>query len=109
MPGVSGLCHGFADAVNEGARIADNPTGIKRVGVRLMDGDGVERNLILAEEYLNKAKQMGVADMDFILGKLYYFQGKSDKAIPIFESLYSSDGQVARLLGSCYAKKTSTG
>lgn len=87
----------------------NNPMGIKRVGVRLMDGDGVEQNFSEAEKYIKKAKQMGLEDMDFILGKLYYFQNRLDLAISIFEKTYSTDSEASRWLGSCYAAKVAQG
>lgn len=62
----------------------NNPTGIQRVGVRLMDGDGTTKNLPLAIQYLNTAKSMGVADSDLILGKAYYFHGDYLLAIKCF-------------------------
>lgn len=83
----------------------NNPTGIQRVGVRLMDGDGTTKNLPLAIQYLNTAKSMGVADSDFILGKAYYFHGDYLLAIKCFLKTVEDDAESARWLGSCYAAK----
>ena len=87
----------------------NNPMGIKRVGTRLLDGDGVEQNLSEAEKHLNKAKQMGLEGIDFILGKLYYHQNRLDLAISIFKELISTNSEATRWLGSCYAKKVAQG
>lgn len=81
----------------------NNPIGITRVGVRLMDGDGVAKDLVLAEKYLLQAKQFGIDDIDFIIGKLYYRQKRYQDAVEIFKNYYEKDSTAARFLGSCYA------
>lgn len=79
----------------------NNPKGLYRTGVRLMDGDGTPVDLKRAESLIMKAKEMG-EDVDFVLGKLYYKQGNYNKAIAMFKPLSQSDASAIRWLGSCY-------
>jgi len=90
----------------------NSPNGIKRVGTRLLDGDGVSSNVPLAIEYLQKAKALGCEDMDFILGKAYYKNADYERSIQYFEasknSKESDSGVEDRWIGSVYATRTPT-
>lgn len=88
----------------------NNLMGIKRVGVRLMDGDGVIQDLVLAERYIMQAKRLSKGDdnIDFIIGKLYYRQKKYKDAAEMFKKYYVNDPEAAHFLGSCYAAMASS-
>lgn len=84
--------------------------GVKRVGVRLMDGDGVSRDVALAIEYLKKAKEMGCDGMDLVLGKAYYWNSDFDQCIQYFKASKQNSGEDSgeedRWIGSAYASMT---
>lgn len=80
----------------------NHPTGLKRVGTRYIDGDGVEKDLDKAEEYLLRARDHGAFDIDFFLGDVAMCRKDYDTAIKLFEE-FPDDPAAFFMIGHCYA------